>query len=102
MFNGQRALIAAFFVILAVQTWRFIKNPPSNVPLQGLPPPYIYTGTIVVFAMLSILGSMWDQRVAGALGIGLALGVVMAEAQNKTTSKKSGGGGGTGPPPTLL
>lgn len=96
MFNGQRALVAAFFVIMAVQTWRFIKNPPADMPLENWPPPYIYTGTVVVFALLAVLGSITDPRLAGALGIGLAFGVVWAETQ-KTKKKKT-----SGPPPRIL
>lgn len=94
MFEGKGFswLTAAFFVVIGVDTWHWFKNPAPVYQGQPviLPPPYIYVGSAVVFGILSILADVISPEVAGALALGLTVGVIVAETQG--TLKLQGGG----------
>lgn len=95
MFEGKGFswLTAAFFVVISVDTWHWIKHPAPAYSGQPaiLPPPYIYVGTGVVFGLLSILADVFSPELAGALALGLTIGVVIAETQG--TLQLAGGAG---------
>lgn len=80
--DAHRALIAAFLIVVAVDIWRFIKHPYS--PVSGVPiypPPWTFTAPAIVYGLLSLFGDLVNDEIAAALGIGLAIGVVIGEAQ---------------------
>lgn len=80
--DAHRALVAAFIVVIAVEMWRFIKHPYSTVSgVPMYPPPWILTAPAIVYGMLSLFSDFVNDEIAAALGIGLAIGVVMSETQ---------------------
>jgi hypothetical protein len=82
-FNGMRMIFASYVVVLAMITWREIKNPPSDNPIF-LPEPQRYVSATVAFGLLGLLGETLTDRLAGVLAIGLAVGMGMQ--QNSATS----------------
>lgn len=85
--KGLRWLVAAFFVVIAIEFWNWFQAPAPSSPYEpyGFPPPYIITAPCVVYGMLAIFGEVVNDEIAGAIGLGLAIGVVIAKTQNQLT-----------------
>lgn len=79
-FNGQRAVLASFFVVAALELWKWFKAPDPNSPVP-LPPPYVFTGLVIVFGGLSLVGDFFSYKVAGAFAVALTLAIAIAQFQ---------------------
>ncbi len=73
---GNRAILASFIGVVALITYRDFRHPDSSWPLGPVPPPYRFTYATVVFAIIAMVGNIWNPKVATVVATGVLIGVL--------------------------
>lgn len=79
-FSGERAILSCFFIVAALELWKWFKAPDPNSPLP-VPPPYVFTGLVIVFGGISLFGDLVNYRLAGAFALALTVAIGIAQLQ---------------------
>jgi hypothetical protein len=73
---GNRAVLASFIGVIALITYRDFRHPDSSWPLGPVPPPYRFTYATVVFAIITLVGNIWSEKIATVVASGVLIGVL--------------------------